>query len=76
MAKKTEVKEEVKLPFDELFAASGDSLPVFVGTIVNMGLQLKYDASVEAHKKGEVLEPIISIEEYKKGRQVFLNKKI
>jgi hypothetical protein len=74
-AKKKEI-EEIKLPFDQLFQESGDSLPIFVGVIVDMGLLKRYHKDVEAHKKGAVLEPVVSLEAYERAREVFKNEVI
>lgn len=76
MADNKKVVEDKRLPFDVLFQESGDSLPIFVGVITDMGLLKEYKENVEKHKKGKKLKPLMTLEDYNKAKHEFLNRKV
>ncbi len=72
----TKPKGEMLLNFEELFQKAEVELPVFVGAVSFLGLIGKYKEQIAKFNKKQPLDPIMGIEEFKKGIEGFLNKKV
>lgn len=76
MTGKKKVSDEEILTLGELFKQADTELPVFVGTLVNAGKQQAYEEQVMKMRKDEPRDPLMSLSEFLKAKEEFLNKVI